>query len=275
MPCLWPSPERGRITAARPGSAMWIETPVGTSSVCAGRERDRRVDAGAQVHAGGAGRRVGGQVRADALVEDLSVEFAWSAWARSASTGAAGAARSRRPAAARARACPSAAAGARRRRRAASPRCRRCPARPARGWRSSAAASCAGACPRACGSTSWLSAAKPTQYGASGARGDGREDVDGRLQRDRERRVALLDLRARDGARACSRRRRRRRRRRRHRASARVDRARHVGGADDVDARDARPAWPAASARRPASRRRRRRRPPARARSPSCPSSSW
>ena len=30
-------------------------------------------------------------------------------------------------------------------------------------------------------STSWLSAAKPTQKGAFGARGDGREDVDRRL----------------------------------------------------------------------------------------------
>ena len=32
-------------------------------------------------------------------------------------------------------------------------------------------------------STSWLSAAKPTQNGAFGTRGDGGEDVDGRLQR--------------------------------------------------------------------------------------------
>ena len=33
MPCLWPRPERGRISAAKPGSPMWIATPVGTSSV--------------------------------------------------------------------------------------------------------------------------------------------------------------------------------------------------------------------------------------------------
>ena len=36
MPCLCPSPERGRITAARPGSPIWIEMPVGTRSVSPG-----------------------------------------------------------------------------------------------------------------------------------------------------------------------------------------------------------------------------------------------
>src|SRR5262252_8072520 len=32
MPCLWPSPERGRTTAASPGSPRWIAMPLGTSS---------------------------------------------------------------------------------------------------------------------------------------------------------------------------------------------------------------------------------------------------
>jgi hypothetical protein len=36
MPCLWPSPERGRIIAASPGSARWIAMPVGTSTVWPG-----------------------------------------------------------------------------------------------------------------------------------------------------------------------------------------------------------------------------------------------
>ena len=29
MPCLWPSPERGRMTAAKPGSSTQIDRPVG------------------------------------------------------------------------------------------------------------------------------------------------------------------------------------------------------------------------------------------------------
>ena len=37
-------------------------------------------------------------------------------------------------------------------------------------------------------STSWLSAANPTQNGGDRRAGDGREDVDGRLQRERQRR---------------------------------------------------------------------------------------
>ena len=45
------------------------------SARLAGRERDRRVDAGAHVEARGAGGRIGGQLRADPLVEDLDVEF--------------------------------------------------------------------------------------------------------------------------------------------------------------------------------------------------------
>ena len=47
-------PERGRITAASPGSATWIATPVGTSSTCPGASEQRRVDARAQIHSGGA-----------------------------------------------------------------------------------------------------------------------------------------------------------------------------------------------------------------------------
>src|SRR5437868_5733449 len=36
MPCLCPSPERGRTTAASPGSARWIAMPLGTSSAAPG-----------------------------------------------------------------------------------------------------------------------------------------------------------------------------------------------------------------------------------------------
>ena len=50
---------------------MWIAMPVGMRSVLARRERERRVDACAQVEAGRSRRRIGGQVRPDALVENL------------------------------------------------------------------------------------------------------------------------------------------------------------------------------------------------------------
>src|SRR6202020_146149 len=36
MPCLWPSPERGRTSAASPGSSMWMASPVGSNWVCPG-----------------------------------------------------------------------------------------------------------------------------------------------------------------------------------------------------------------------------------------------
>ena len=61
MPCLWPRPERGRITAASPGSSRWIASPVGISSALPGRERQRRVEAGAQVQPGGTRGGVGRQ----------------------------------------------------------------------------------------------------------------------------------------------------------------------------------------------------------------------
>src|SRR4051812_30461202 len=37
MPCLWPRPERGMSTAARPGSPRWIAIPVGTRELSPGR----------------------------------------------------------------------------------------------------------------------------------------------------------------------------------------------------------------------------------------------
>src|SRR5437660_484127 len=36
MPCLWPNPERGMITAASPGSPRWIANPVGRSAASPG-----------------------------------------------------------------------------------------------------------------------------------------------------------------------------------------------------------------------------------------------
>ena len=115
MPCLWPRPERGRIIAARPGSAMWIARPVGISCACAGREHERRVEAGAQVEAGAAGGRVGRHLLGDARIEDLrtSIGVVMPVGA------AAGGPRSRRPAGAPASACRRAAARARRARRPA------------------------------------------------------------------------------------------------------------------------------------------------------------
>ena len=123
-------------------------------------------------------------------------------------------------------------------------------------------------------SMSWLSAAKPTQNGALRARGDGREDVHGRLEVDRHRRGRLLDLlrlRARRpvvGDRGD---------RDEHvlPRDAREHRLGHLRGAGDVDALDADRASPATPARRRASPPRPRPPPRARARSPSCRTRGW
>ena len=61
---------------------MWIARPVGTSSACAGREHERRVDAGAQVEAGAAGGRVGRQLLGDARIEDADVDVRHGRWRR-------------------------------------------------------------------------------------------------------------------------------------------------------------------------------------------------
>ena len=136
MPCLWPSPERGRIIAARPGSPMWIARPVGISSVCARLEDERRVEAGAQVEAGAAGGRIGRQLLGDARVEDLQVDGG-HARRRRATRREVARAVARLSVEARGdlgdqlarerRACRRAAARARRARRPASARCRRWP----------------------------------------------------------------------------------------------------------------------------------------------------
>jgi hypothetical protein len=60
MPCLWPRPERGRITAASPGSSSQIESPW-EQLRGAWVQHQRRIDAGAQIETGGAGGGVGRQ----------------------------------------------------------------------------------------------------------------------------------------------------------------------------------------------------------------------
>ena len=49
--------------------------PLGTSSVAPGLEFDRRIDAGAQVQAGGTGSRIVRQIVPEARIEDFDVEF--------------------------------------------------------------------------------------------------------------------------------------------------------------------------------------------------------
>ena len=78
MPCLWPSPERGRITAASSGSSTWIASPVGMSSRAPARKHQRRLQAGAQIQAGRTIGRVGGQreLPPDARIQDAHLECA-------------------------------------------------------------------------------------------------------------------------------------------------------------------------------------------------------
>ena len=140
MPCLWPRPERGRIIAARPGSAMWIARPVGISCASPGREHERRVEAGAQVEAGAAGGRVGRHLPGDARIEDANVDRCRHAVGqaprgRRAAISATSWRAERQLVGARQLALAAA-------RRPASARCRRGRRSRARGWRRSAARSC-------------------------------------------------------------------------------------------------------------------------------------
>src|SRR5205807_5130949 len=111
------------------------------------RQRDWRVDAGAQIHSRGPRGRIGRQIRPDALVENLERNRRLLSGHVSAEClrFAEGAVRFRPPAVAPARACPSAAKDALPRRRAGSPRSRPDRAYPELDWPRATAVSSAAA----------------------------------------------------------------------------------------------------------------------------------
>ena len=164
MPCRWPSPERGRITAHSAGSAEVDRQARRHQRGVAGLQRQRRVERGAQVQAGAGGGGVGRQrpFVAEARVEHLHFERAVHhavavASRRSAirsSSASASCGLRRRAERALAVAASTRPARCRRSRN----RCRR----RRRGWRRSGRGACARACRARSRSTSSVSAAKPT-----------------------------------------------------------------------------------------------------------------
>jgi hypothetical protein len=71
-PCLCPSPERGRMSAASSASAMWTAIPSNELDLTR-RQRNRRIDARADPFCR-ADRSIRRQMAADPLVHDLEID---------------------------------------------------------------------------------------------------------------------------------------------------------------------------------------------------------